>query len=93
LKKVIINLSEKCIAGIKADEKKCKEHLMKSSAIAASLINHLGYDRVTEAVKRSEMEKKFFTQILIEQNLLSEEEVFQIVSKELGINKENVNQS
>lgn len=85
LKKVIINLSEKCIAGIKADEKKCKENLLKSTAIAASLINHLGYDAVASLVKESIEEKKSFIQILNEHKVFSEEEIFNIVLKELGI--------
>ena len=85
LKKSIINLAEKCIAGIEADERRCTENLMKSTAIAASFINQLGYDVVAEAVKKSEQEKKAFTQILVEQELLKEEEVYNSVLKELGI--------
>lgn len=88
LKNSIINLSQKCITGIIANTERCKQNLLNSSAIAASLINHLGYDVVSELVKESENCKKSFMEILSKHKLLSEEEIYNIVLKELGLSIE-----
>lgn len=41
-------LTDRCIAGITVDEERCREHLEHSTAAAAVLIAHLGYDRAAE---------------------------------------------
>ena len=44
MRDMLKNLSAKCISGIKANTKRCKENLIRSSAIAATLINEFGYE-------------------------------------------------
>jgi len=85
LKDSLLNLSEKCIKGIKADKERCKENLLKSTAPAAVLINVFGYDKISQAVKEAEERSTSFIDILQEKKIAGKEEVYRIILKELGI--------
>lgn len=84
LKFTVDNLADKCIEGINANHERCKEHLINSSALAASLINSLGYDAVQEIVRFSEEQKMPFIKALIKSNLIEENELRNIFSREIG---------
>ncbi len=80
-----INLSINCIDGITANEEKCKLNLINSSAIAASLITTFGYDTIQELVKYSYENKIPFVKALMKSKLLDENQLYRIISKDLGI--------
>jgi fumarate hydratase class II len=46
--------TERCVAGIEADEVRCRDYAERSPAIATALNERLGYDRVAEAVHEAE---------------------------------------
>lgn len=83
-----INMAEKCIEGITANVERCKMNLINSSAIAASLISTFGYETIQELVKYAYENKIPFVKALMKSKLLDEGELFNIISKELGINIE-----
>ncbi|MCX6171006.1 MAG: aspartate ammonia-lyase [Ignavibacteriales bacterium] len=83
-----INMAEKCIEGITANVERCKMNLINSSAIAASLISTFGYETIQELVKYAYENKVPFIKALMKSKLLDEGELFNIISKELGINIE-----
>lgn len=83
-----INLAKNCIEGITANEERCKLNLINSSAIAASLITTFGYDAIQELVKYSYENKIPFVKALMKSKLLDENQLYQIISKELGIDLE-----
>ena len=66
----------------------CKQHLINSSALAASLINTLGYDAVQEVVKFSDEQNIPFIKALLKSNLMAENELRTIFSKEVGFDLE-----
>ena len=78
-------LAEKCIVGIKANEKRCQENLVRSSAIAALLINEFGYDKIAELVKEATEENEAFTEVIKKNNLLTQEKINELISNNLGI--------
>jgi aspartate ammonia-lyase len=78
-------LAEKCIVGIKANEKRCQENLVRSSAIAALLINEFGYDKIAELVKEATEKNEAFTEVIKKNNLLSQEKINELISNNLGI--------
>ncbi|MCX7797721.1 MAG: aspartate ammonia-lyase [Melioribacter sp.] len=80
-----INLALNCIEGITANEERCKLNLLNSTAIAASLITTFGYDAIQELVKYSYENNIPFVKALMKSKLITEEELFNIISKELGI--------
>lgn len=79
------NLTENCIEGITANEERCKLNLINSSAIAASLISTFGYDAIQELVKYAYENKIPFVKALMKSKLLDENQLYNIISKELGI--------
>jgi aspartate ammonia-lyase len=83
-----LNMAEKCINGITANVERCKMNLINSSAIAASLISTFGYETIQELVKYAYENKIPFIKALMKSKLLDEGELFNIISKELGINIE-----
>lgn len=88
LSDTLINLSEKCIDGITANEEKCKSNLINTSAIAASLIPVYGYDTIQEVVKYAEKNKITFAKALIHSKIIDENELYSVLSKEMGLNIE-----
>lgn len=83
-----INLAKNCIDGITANEERCKLNLINSSAIAASLITAFGYDTIQDLVKYAFAHKIPFVKALMKSKLLDEKELYNIISKDLGINLE-----
>ena len=83
-----INLAANCIDDIAADVEKCKTNLVNSSALAASLITTFGYETIQKVAKYSFEQKIPFVKALMKSNLLEENELFNIVSKDLGIDLE-----
>jgi aspartate ammonia-lyase len=58
--KAVHIFKEKCIDGIKVNEKTCKDHLDQSRAAATALVCHIGYDKASEIVHKSLKESKKF---------------------------------
>ncbi len=79
------NLRANCISGIKANKKRCTENLIKSKAIAATLIPVFGYEKIAEAINKSNLEEKDFLSVLKEDLQITTEEIYTIIEKELGI--------
>ncbi len=82
------NLAEKAIPGISANEKRCTENLMRSSAIAAALINRFGYDKIQEIVKSAHSKDISFIEELKQSNIIEENEIIKIVADEIGVRLE-----
>jgi aspartate ammonia-lyase len=71
----VINQFDKlCVQGIKADKEKCKHHLENSTAYATLLTPRLGYDKVSEIVKKSVATKKNLRDIVVGEKYLTEKE-------------------
>jgi len=82
------NLAVNCIDGITANVERCKLNLINSTAIAASLITTFSYETIQEIVKYSDEHKIPFISALMKSKLLDEKELFNIISKDLGIELE-----
>lgn len=85
LKDSNINLANNCIDGIQADVERCRQNLISSSAIAASLITTFGYDAISNLVSYAHENKIPFVKALMKSKLLDEKELLLILSKEMGI--------
>lgn len=76
---VLENFALQCIDHIIANEKRCKKLLEDSTAYATLLNPVLGYDKVTKAVEKTIKEEKTFKQVLLEEQLLTEEKFEQAI--------------
>ena len=73
---------EKCVSGIKADEKRCLYFAELSVQVAAALNPVIGYEKAAEVVKTALKEGKTIRQVVLEKGLLSEEKYNQAVRME-----------
>ena len=82
LKNAVRLLAEKCIRGIPADEKKCREYAEKSFGIAAALNPYIGYAKAAECVKDAMKSGRTLRQVVLSKGLLNEKELARILSPE-----------
>ncbi|MCZ7357089.1 MAG: aspartate ammonia-lyase [Candidatus Methanoperedens sp.] len=72
-------LREKCISGIVVDERRCKELLENSQALATVLNPYIGYENVAELVKAALAENKSMKELLLEKGLIPEKYLAEIL--------------
>ncbi len=72
---VSIALADKCVDGIVADVEKCRHYALSSPSIGTSLNPYIGYEAAARIIKRSLKENKDLRTLVLEEGLLSEEEV------------------
>ncbi len=82
LKNTVRLLAEKCVRGITADKKKCREYAEKSFGVAAALNPYIGYSRSAECVKEAIRTKRTLRQVVFSKGLMSEKELTRIFSPE-----------
>ncbi|QIB27958.1 aspartate ammonia-lyase [Caloranaerobacter azorensis] len=80
LNDAVVLFREKCIEGIKVNEKRCKENLEKSTVLVTALVHHIGYDKASEIAKKALENDKTIREVLIEENILSEDEIDKILN-------------
>ncbi len=73
---------EKCVRGIKADEKRCQYFADMSVQVAAALNPVIGYEKAAEVVKTALKEGKTIRQVVMDKKLLTEEKYNQAVKME-----------
>ncbi len=73
---------EKCVSGIKADEKRCLYFAEMSVQVAAALNPVIGYEKAADVVKTALKEGKTIRQVVMEKKLLTEEKYNQAVRME-----------
>jgi fumarate hydratase class II len=68
-------LADKCLAGTTADVERCRRYAESSPAIATALNPYLGYEAVAKVVKRAVAEDRTIREVVLEEGLLSEQDV------------------
>ena len=68
-------LSEKCLEGLVADEKRCEAYIEKSLALVTALVPRIGYDRAAELAKKAYETGNTVRQTALEAGVLPEEEL------------------
>jgi len=67
-------LADKCIAGIVADEERCRSYALSSPSIATALNPYIGYEQAAKVVKTALAEGKDMRTVVLEMGLLTPEE-------------------
>jgi len=75
LSSVSVAFADKCIAGIEADEERCRYFALSSPSIGTSLNPYIGYEEAAKVIKASVAEGKDLRTIVLERGLMTEEEV------------------
>ncbi|MBN2134581.1 MAG: class II fumarate hydratase [Acidobacteria bacterium] len=80
---------EKSLLGIKTNEKKIKEYIENSLALATSLTPVIGYDRAAEIAKKAYIEDKSILDVAKKEKVLPEEELKTLLDPLKMIKKED----
>jgi aspartate ammonia-lyase len=75
-------LDERCVAGIQADEARCRELLDRSTALATALSPHIGYAETADIAKTAVKTGRPIREIVLERKLLTAEQLETILAVE-----------
>jgi len=71
--------AERCVVGIEAVEERCRRNAESTAALATALAPEIGYDRAAKVAKRSLAEDRTLRDVVLEEGLLSEDELNRIL--------------
>ena len=80
LKNCVGRFSRHCVAGITANEERCRNYLDQSVGLATVLAPSIGYVAAAEVAKESAQSGKSIRQVILERNMLSEQELDQVLA-------------
>jgi aspartate ammonia-lyase len=75
-------LADRCVAGIAADEARCRELLDRSTAVATALSTYIGYAETADVAKTAVKTGRSIAEIVRERQLIPEDELVRILSPE-----------
>lgn len=85
-------LRRHCVGGIEANEEKCAQYVENSTAAVTALVAKLGYETCSQIARQAKEQNKTIRQIVLEQQLLSNEQFNELISPEavcrLGFRKQ-----
>jgi aspartate ammonia-lyase len=73
---------EHCVAGITADESRCRTHVEGATATLTALVALLGYEKVQAIACRARTEGRTVRQVVLEERSLTPEQFDQLISPE-----------
>jgi aspartate ammonia-lyase len=80
LRQAMLVLQDRCVAGIQADEARCRELLDRSTAVATALSPYIGYAATAEIAKSAVATGRSIRDLVQERGLLPEEKLDRILS-------------
>jgi len=80
LKNCVHQFTNCCVAGISANEERCRNYLDQSVGLATVLAPSIGYAAAADVAKESARSGKSIRQVILEQGILSEEALDQVLS-------------
>jgi aspartate ammonia-lyase len=82
LKNAMATFTERCVAGIVANEERCEEYAFKSASLVTALAPYIGYLAAAEIAKEQVKTGRDIRDIVRERNLLPEEDLAEILKPE-----------
>lgn len=80
LKNVVHQFSTLCVAGISANEERCRNYLDQSVGLATVLAPSIGYAAAAEVAKESARTGKSIREVILERGILTEAELDQVLA-------------
>ena len=75
----IHTFTEKCIKGIKANEKQCREYVEKNPMLVTALTPYIGYQKAAKIAQQAYKEERSVKEIVLEQKLLDKKTIEKIL--------------
>jgi fumarate hydratase, class II len=79
LSNAIETFTQKCVSGIRADEKRCRESVDKGLMLATALTPYIGYDKAAEVSKKAHETGKTIREMALDMALFPERELEEIL--------------
>jgi aspartate ammonia-lyase len=79
LKNALKVFDEKCVSGLKADEKKCREYAEKSISIVTALNPIIGYLKAAEIAKEAVKTQRSIMDVIREKNIMPEKQLNKVL--------------
>ncbi len=79
LSTVSVSFADKCVAGIKANEERCKTYAESSPSIGTSLNPYIGYEEAAKIIKESTKTGLSIREIVLKRRLMSSEELDRVL--------------
>ena len=79
LKNGLRAFDDKCVAGLKADEKKCRDYAEKSISIVTALNPVIGYSRAAEIAKEAVKTGHSIMDVIRSKNIMPEKELMKVL--------------
>jgi len=67
--------ADRCVAGIEANVETCRQYAESSPSIGTSLAPFIGYEKTAELIKRATKEHKTIREVVLEEGLMTDEEL------------------
>ncbi|MCZ6765597.1 MAG: class II fumarate hydratase [bacterium] len=67
--------ADRCVAGIEANEEKCRETVERNLSVVTALAPRIGYDKAAEISKRAFAQNKTVREVALEMKVLPEDEL------------------
>jgi aspartate ammonia-lyase len=71
-----------CVSGLKANEEKCREAVLNSTALVTATVSKIGYERASEIVKKAKDNRNSVFQEIVNSGLVSESELNDLIKPE-----------
>jgi fumarate hydratase class II len=82
LSNVSREFADRCVSGITANRERCRRNAESTTALATALAPAIGYDKAAEVAKRSLADEMTLREVVLDEGLLTEEELDRIVDFE-----------
>ncbi|MFA6134607.1 MAG: aspartate ammonia-lyase [Phycisphaerae bacterium] len=69
-----------CVAGIEADEARCRSHVESATAVLTAMVEEIGYERASAVAQAARADGKSIRQIVLDRGLMTAEQFDQLVS-------------
>ncbi len=71
--------ADSCVAGITADEARCRRNAESTAALATVLAPRIGYDKAAEVAKRSLKEDRTLREVVLDMELMTAEDLDELI--------------
>jgi fumarate hydratase class II len=71
--------TERCIAGIEADEERCRTLVEQSLMLCTALTDYIGYEEAAKLAKEAYAERKTIREVALEHDVMPEDELNKVL--------------
>ena len=71
--------TERCVAGIEADEERCRELMERSLMLGTALTDYIGYEEAARLAKKAFAERKTIRQVALEEEVMAPEQLDKVL--------------